>query len=100
MALTPLQPRYAKKVADADNLMAVIIGPGHESWQPGHGTHQATFRTMYWTAPTSSICVRQRCTRPTTASATPSPRYLFSRTIRSISMRCTGAVDGQKFGVE
>ncbi|EMB7766947.1 Tn3 family transposase [Pseudomonas aeruginosa] len=24
-ALTPLQPRYAKKVADADSLMAVII---------------------------------------------------------------------------
>ena len=26
-ALTPLQPRYAKKVADADSLMAVIIAP-------------------------------------------------------------------------
>jgi hypothetical protein len=24
-ALTPLQPRYAKKVADSDSLMAVII---------------------------------------------------------------------------
>lgn len=30
-ALTPLQPRYAKKVADADSLMAVIIA------QTGHG---------------------------------------------------------------
>jgi hypothetical protein len=25
LALTPLQPRYAKQVADADSLMAVIM---------------------------------------------------------------------------
>ena len=33
-ALTPLQPRYAKKVADADSLMAVIIAQAMN-----HGNH-------------------------------------------------------------
>ena len=33
-ALTPLQPRYAKQVADADSLMAVIIAQAmnHGNW--------------------------------------------------------------------
>jgi hypothetical protein len=36
-ALTPLQPRYAKKIADEDSLMAVIIAQALKPWQSEHG---------------------------------------------------------------
>jgi len=70
-ALTPLQPRYAKQVADADSLMAVIIA-------------QAMNHGNLVMARTSDIL-------PTTESATASPGCQFFRTTRSTSTRCTAA---------
>ncbi|EGF33715.1 Tn5044 transposase [Oxalobacteraceae bacterium IMCC9480] len=58
-AMTPLQPRYAKKVADADSLMAVIIAQAMN-----HGNFKmrrpATSHTTSWRPRTSSTCDRPR----------------------------------------
>ncbi len=78
-ALTPLQPRYAKQVADPDSLMAVIIAQAMN-----YGNH-AMARTSdipyhYWRQPTNSTCVKRRCRPPTTGSAMASPDCRSSRT--------------------
>jgi hypothetical protein len=88
-ALTPLQPRYAKKVADADSLMAVILAQAMN-----HGNHVMArtsdipyhvLETTYQQYP----CGKRRCTPPTTGLASPSPRCRSSLTTRSTWIRCT-----------
>lgn len=98
-ALTPLQPRYAKKVADADSLMAVIIAQAMN-----HGNQLM--------ARTSDI--------PYHALETTYQQYLRQASLQAANDRISnaiaalpifphysfdldalyGAVDGQKFGVE
>ncbi|WP_018312612.1 Tn3 family transposase, partial [Cupriavidus sp. UYPR2.512] len=98
-ALTPMQPRYAKKVADADSLMAVIIAQAMN-----HGNHVM--------ARTSDI--------PYHVLESTYQQYLRQATLLSANDRISnaiatlpifpyysfdldtlyGAVDGQKFGVE
>jgi hypothetical protein len=54
-AMTPLQPRYAKKIADEDSLMAVIIAQAMITaisvWP-----RPATFRITSWRRLISNIC--------------------------------------------
>lgn len=98
-ALTPLQPRYAKKVADADSLMAVIIAQAMN-----HG-NQVMSRT---------------CDIPYHVLETTYQQYLRQASLQAANDRISnaiaalpifphysfdldalyGAVDGQKFGVE
>ena len=60
LALTPLQPRYAKKVADVNSLMAVIIG---QAMNHGNQVMARTsdIPTTCWRAPASNTCGRHRC---------------------------------------
>lgn len=98
-ALTPLQPRYAKKVADADSLMAVILAQAMN-----HGNHVM--------ARTSDI--------PCHVLEATDQQYLRLASLKAANDRISnaiaalpifpcysfdlgvlyGAVDGQKFGVE
>ncbi|MHA6477680.1 Tn3 family transposase [Stutzerimonas sp. KH-1] len=98
-ALTPLQPRYAKKVADADSLMAVIIAQAmnhgnqvmaRTSDIPYHvleNTYQQYLRQASLHAANDRIS--------NAIAALPIfPHYSFDLDA------LYGAVDGQKFGVE
>ena len=98
-ALTPLQPRYAKKVADANSLVAVIIAQAmnhgnlvmsRTSDIPYHvleTTHQQYLRQASLQAANDRIS--------NAIAALPIfPHYSFDLDV------LYGAVDGQKFGVE
>ena len=98
-ALTPLQPRYAKKVADADSLMAVILAQAMN-----HGNHvmgltsdilyhvlEATYQQYLRQA--SLKAANDRISNAT-AALPIFPFYSFDLGV------LYGAVDGQKFGVE
>ncbi len=99
LALTPLQPRYAKKVADADSLMAVIIAQAmnhgnmvmaRTSDIPYHvleATHQQYLRQASLQAANDRIS-------NAIATLPIFPHYSFDLGA------LYGAVDGQKFGVE
>ena len=97
--LTPLQPRYAKKVADADSLMAVIIAQAMN-----HGNHVMgrTSDILYHVLEaTSQQYLRQASLKAAndrisnaTAALPIFPFYSFDLNV------LYGAVDGQKFGVE
>jgi Domain of unknown function (DUF4158)/Tn3 transposase DDE domain len=96
-ALTPLQPRYAKKEADADSLMAVIIAMNHgnqvmarTSDIPYHvleSTYQQYLRQATLHAANDRIS-------NAIAALSIFPHYSFDLDV------LYGAVDGQKFGVE
>jgi TnpA family transposase len=98
-ALTPLQPRYAKQVADADSLMAVIIAQAmnhgnlvlaRTSDIPYHvleATYQQYLRQASLQAANDRIS-------NAIAGLPIFPHYSFD--INALY----GAVDGQKFGVE
>ncbi|UDI81674.1 transposase Tn3 family protein [Xanthomonas citri pv. mangiferaeindicae] len=98
-ALTPLQPRYAKKVADTDSLMAVIIAQAmnhgnqvmaRTSDIPYHvleSTYQQYLR--HATLHTANDCISNAI-----AQLPIFPYYSFDLNT------LYGAVDGQKFGVE
>lgn len=98
-ALTPLQPRYAKQVADSDSLMAVIIAQAMNHGNlviaktsdiPYHvleATHQQYLRQASLQAANDRIS--------NAIAALPIfPHYAFE--LGSLH----GSVDGQKFGVE
>ena len=98
-ALTPLQPRYAKKVADADSLMAVIIAQAMN-----HG-NQVMARTSDIPYHVLESAYQQYLRHVTLHAANDSisnaivalpifPYYSFDLNT------LYGAVDGQKFGVE
>jgi TnpA family transposase len=98
-ALTPLQPRYAKQVADADSLMAVIIAQAMN-----HG----------------SLGMSRTCDIPYHIMEATYQQYLRQASLQAANDRISnaiadlpifphysfdldalyGAVDGQKFGVE
>jgi len=98
-ALTPLQPRYAKKVADADSLMAVIMAQAMN-----HGNHvmartsdipyhvlEATYQQYLRQA---TLKVANDRISNAIAALPIFPCYAFDLGA------LYGAVDGQKFGVE
>lgn len=98
-ALTPLQPRYAKQVADDDSLMAVIIAQAmnhgnfvmsRTSDIPYHlleGTHQQYLRQ-------ASLQAANNLVSNSIADLPIFPHYSFD------SATLYGSVDGQKFEVE
>ena len=97
--LTPLQPRYAKKVADADSLMAVIIAQAMN-----HG-NQVMARTSDIQYHVLESTYQQYLRHATLHAANDGisnaiaalpifPHYSFDLDV------LYGAVDGQKFGVE
>lgn len=98
-ALTPLQPRYAKQVADADSLMAVIVAQAmnhgnlvlsRTSDIPYHvleATYQQYLRQASLQAANDRIS-------NAIAGLPIFPHYAFD--LEALY----GAVDGQKFGVE
>jgi len=98
-ALTPLQPRYAKKEANTDSLMAVIIAGAmnhgtllmaRTSDIPYHvleHTHQQYLRQ-------ATLHVANDCISNAIASLPIFPYYSFDLGV------LYGAVDGQKFSVE
>jgi hypothetical protein len=85
-ALTPLQPRYAKKVAAAASLMAVIIA---QAMNHGNQVMARTSDIPYHVLESAyhQYLRHASCTRPTTASATPSPRFRFP--VLLVRPRCT-----------
>ncbi len=98
-ALTPLQPRYAKKVADADSLMAVIIAQAMN-----HGNHvmactsdipyhvlESTYQQYLRQA---TLHTANDCINNAIAALPIFPHYSFDLDV------LYGAVDGQKFSVE
>jgi TnpA family transposase len=98
-ALTPLQPRYAKKMADVDSLIAVIIAQAMN-----HGNHVMA-RTSDIPYHVLENTYQQYLRQATLHSANDSisnaiavlpifPHYSFDLGA------LYGAVDGQKFGVE
>ena len=98
-ALTPLQPRYAKKVADADSLMAVIIA---QAMNHGNQVMARTSDIPYHVLETTyQQYLRQASLQAANdrisnaiASLPIFPHYSFDLDT------LYGAVDGQKFGVE
>ena len=98
-ALFPLQPRYAKKVADADSLMAVIIAQAmnhgnlvmaRTSDIPYHVLESAYQQYLrHATLRTANDCVSNAI-----AALPIFPYYSFDLDA------LYGAVDGQKFGIE
>jgi len=98
-ALTPLQPRYAKKVADANSLMAVIIA---QAMNHGNLVMSRTSDIPYHVLETT----QQQYLRQASLQAANDrisnaiaalpifPHYSFDLDV------LYGAVDGQKFGVE
>jgi len=98
-ALTPLQPRYAKKVADADSLMAVIIA---QAMNHGNQVMARTSDIPYHVlASTYEQYLRQASLHAANdrisnaiAALPIFPHYTFELDA------LYGAVDGQKFGVE
>ena len=98
-ALTPLQPRYAKKVADADSLMAVIIA---QAMNHGNQVMARTSDIPYHVLETtyqqylrqgSLLSANDRISNAI-AELPIFPHYSFDLDT------LYGAVDGQKFGVE
>ena len=98
-ALTPLQPRYAKKVADADSLMAVIIA---QAMNHGNLLMSRTSDIPYHVLETTY----QQYLRQATLQAA---NDRISNAIASLPIfkhysfdleTLYGAVDGQKFTVE
>jgi TnpA family transposase len=99
-ALTPLQPRYAKKVADADSLMAVIIA---QAMNHGNLVMSRTSDIPYHVLESDLPAVPA----PSNAAGGQRPHQQRHRRAADLPVllvrpRCTlyGAVDGQKFGVE
>jgi len=98
-ALTPLQPRYAKKVADADSLMAVIIA---QAMNHGNQVMARTSDIPYHVLETTyqqylrqaSLHAANDCISNAIAALPIFPHYSFDLDT------LYGAVDGQKFGVE
>ena len=98
-ALTPLQPRYAKKVADADSLMAVIIA---QAMNHGNQVMARTSDIPYHVLETTyqqylrqaSLHAANDCISNAIAALPIFAHYSFD--IDTLH----GAVDGQKFGVE
>ena len=98
-ALTPLQPRYAKQVADADSLMAVIVAQAmnhgnllmsRTSDIPYH-ILEATYQQYLRQA---SLQAANDCISNAIAGLPIFEHYSFD--LETLY----GAVDGQKFGVE
>ncbi|MBE9401953.1 Tn3 family transposase [Acinetobacter albensis] len=98
-ALTPLQPRYVKKVADTDSLMAVIIAQAmnhgnqvmaRTSDIPYH-VLEATYQQYLRQA---SLHAANDCISNAIAQLPIFPHYSFDLDA------LYGAVDGQRFGVE
>ena len=98
-ALTPLQPRYAKKMTDVDSLMAVIIAQAMN-----HGNHvmartsdipyhvlESTYQQYLRQA---TLYAANDCISNAIAALPIFPHYSFDLDA------LYGAVDGQKFGVE
>ena len=98
-ALTPLQPRYAKNVADADSLMAVIIA---QAMNHGNQVMARTSDIPYHVLETTyQKYLRQASLQAANdrisnaiAALPIFPHYSFDLDT------LYGAVDGQKFGVE
>jgi len=98
-ALTPLQPRYAKKVADADSLMAVIIA---QAMNHGNQVMARTSDIPYHVLETTYQQYLRRASLQAAndrisnaiAALPIFPHYSFDLDV------LYGAVDGQKFGVE
>ena len=98
-ALTPLQPRYAKKVADADSLMAVIIA---QAMNHGNQVMARTSDIPYHVLETTyQQYLRQASLQAANdrisnaiAALPIFPHYSFDLNT------LYGAVDGQKFSVE
>jgi TnpA family transposase len=98
-ALKPLQPRYAKKVADADSLMAVIIA---QAMNHGNQVMARTSDIPYHVLETTyQQYLRQASLQAANdrisnaiAALPIFPHYSFDLDT------LYGAVDGQKFGVE
>jgi TnpA family transposase len=98
-ALTPLQPRYAKKVADADSMMAVIIA---QAMNHGNQIMARTSDIPYHVLETTyqqylrqaSLHAANDCISNAIAALPIFPHYSFDLNT------LYGAVDGQKFGVE
>ena len=98
-AMKPLQPRYAKKEADADSLMAVIVAQAMN-----HGNHvmartsDIPFHVLETTYEQylrlSSLLTANDCITNAIEALPVFPLYSFDPDI------LYGAVDGQKFGVE
>ena len=98
-ALTPLQPRYAKKEADADSLMAVIIA---QAMNHGNQVMARTSDIPYHVLETTyqqylrqaSLHAANDRISNAIAALPIFPHYSFDLDT------LYGAVDGQKFGVE
>lgn len=98
-ALTPLQPRYAKKVADADSLMAVIIA---QAMNHGNLVMARTSDIPYHVMESAyqqylrhaTLHAANDCISNAIAALPIFPYYSFDLNT------LYGAVDGQKFGVE
>jgi len=97
-ALTPLQPRYAKKVADADSLMAVILAQAmnHGNHVMGHTSdilyHMLEVTYQQYLRQASLKAANDRISNAIAAL----PIFLFY----SLDLGALyGAVAGQKFGV-
>jgi Tn3 transposase DDE domain len=98
-AMKPLQPRYAKKEADADSLMAVIVAQAMN-----HGNHvmartsDIPFHVLETTYEQylrlASLLTANDCTTDAIEALPVFPLYSFD------PETLYGAVDGQKFGVE
>jgi len=98
-ALMPLQPRYAKKVADTDSLMAIIIA---QAMNHGNQVMARTSDIPYYVLETTyQQYLRQASLQAANdrisnaiAALPIFPHYSFDLDA------LYGAVDGQKFGVE
>ncbi|HID8404647.1 TPA: Tn3 family transposase [Serratia marcescens] len=98
-ALTPLQPRYAKKEADIDSLMAVIIA---QAMNHGHSVMARTSDIPYHVLENTyqqylrlaSLQAANDCISNAIAALPIFPGYSFEPGVLH------GAVDGQKFGVQ
>ena len=98
-AMKPLQPRYAKKNADADSLMAVIVAQAMN-----HGNHvmartsDIPFHVLETTYEQylrlASLLTANDCITDAIEALPVFPLYSFD------PETLYGAVDGQKFGVE
>ncbi|HIC9043776.1 TPA: Tn3 family transposase, partial [Enterobacter asburiae] len=98
-AMKPLQPRYAKKEADADSLMAVIVAQAMN-----HGNHvmartsDIPFHVLETTYEQylrlASLLTANDCITDAIEALPIFPHYSFD------PETLYGAVDGQKFGVE
>ncbi|EAR6897328.1 Tn3 family transposase [Salmonella enterica] len=98
-AMKPLQPRYAKKYADADSLMAVIVA---QAMNHGHHVMARTSDISLHVLDTTyeqylrlaSLLTANNCITDAIEALPVFPLYSFD------PETLYGAVDGQKFGVE